>query len=131
MGTINYLQAIKPDTAHIRKIIENSLLCDWAIKIEYLDMESEIATWQTWDKTWFAVNSARPVLESLANCYKANPRFIIRIHAEKFRPQSTLLFCVYNPSHLLAEKDNLHSDAPDGRRPRQHVESTDRTGLIT
>ena len=130
MGTINYLQAVKPDIAYIRKIIENSLLYDWAIKIEYLDFESEISTWQTWDKTYFAVNSAQLVLESLSNCYKANPRFIIRMNAEKFHPQSKLMFCVYKPSYLLAEKANLQNGALDGRRPRKQIESTDQTGLI-
>ena len=31
MGSINYFQAIKPDTAKLRKVIENSLLgeCEW------------------------------------------------------------------------------------------------------
>ena len=105
MGTINYLQAIKPDMAYIKKIVENSLLSDWAIRIEYQDVESESASWRLWDNTFFALRSANPVLESLMNCYTKNSKCVIRINAEKFRPQSHLLYTIYNPSFALAETE--------------------------
>ena len=103
MGTINYLQAIKPDTAYIKKIIDNSLLSDWAIRIEYLDHASETADWQLWDKTFFAIRSASPVIASLDACYEKHSKCTIRIAAEKFRPQSRLLFSVYTPPILPEE----------------------------
>jgi ribulose bisphosphate carboxylase small subunit len=100
VGTINYLQAIKPDTAYIKKIIINSLLFDWAIRIEYHDVKAGAASWQLWDKPFFALRSASSVVESLMKCYMKNPGCIIRINAEKFRPQSQLLFTVYNPGFV-------------------------------
>ncbi|WP_455199535.1 ribulose bisphosphate carboxylase small subunit [Kaarinaea lacus] len=106
MGTIHYSQAIKPDTAYLRKIIENSLLCDWAIRIEYHGEETGVHCWQLWDKTFFAIKSAKDVVLAISNCYKAQPRSTIRIVAEKFRPQTRMLFTVYDPSYLLA-KDEL------------------------
>lgn len=105
MGTINYLQAIKPDTAYIKKIIENSLLSDWAIRIEFQEVGSELVSWQLWGNPFFALRSANTVLESLMECYSKNPKCTIRINAEKFYPQSQLLFTVYNPSHAPAEFD--------------------------
>jgi ribulose bisphosphate carboxylase small subunit len=105
VGTINYLQAIKPDTAYLKKIIENSLLSDWAIRIEFQEVESESANWLLWDNTFFALRSSIPVLESLMKCYTKNPKCTIRINAEKFRPQSHLLYTVYNPSIAPAETE--------------------------
>lgn len=130
MGTINYLQAIKPDTAYIKKIIENSLLSDWAIKIEYLEAGSESASWQLWEKTFFALRSAKPVLESLMNCYTKNPKSTIRINAEKFRPQSHLLYTVYNPSFAPVEAESK-PQITRTRLPREQSASTPRVNLIS
>ncbi len=103
MGTINYLQAIKPDTAYIRKIIENSLLADWAIRIEYHGIESDTNGWQLWDKTFFALRSADEVVQAIADCYTKQPQCAIRMNASKFRPQSSMLYTVYNPRFVPAE----------------------------
>ena len=102
MGTIHYSQAIKPDTAYLRKVIENSLLGDWAIRIEYHGEETGINCWQLWDKTFFAIASAKDVLQAITNCYKTHPRSTIRIFAEKFHPQTRMLLTVYNPQYLPA-----------------------------
>ena len=106
MGTINYLQAIKPDTAYIKNIINSSLLFDWAIRIEYQVVRSGSAGWEQWDQGFFALRSANPVIESLMKCYAKNSRCVIRINAEKFRPQSRLLYTVYDPSYIPGDTRN-------------------------
>lgn len=111
MGTINYLQAIKPDTAYIKKIINASLLFDWAINIEYQEAGSGSARWSRWDDTFFALRSAGSVIESLMNCYKSNPECTIRINAEKFRPQSRLLYTAYNPAYAASETEVKAQDS--------------------
>lgn len=103
MGSINYSQAIRPDTAHIKKIIESSLLADWAIRIEYDCGESHATDWRIWDKTCFAITSAKPVLDALLDCYTRHPKSTIRINAERFCTQTRLLYTVYNPQYLNAE----------------------------
>ena len=103
MGSINYSQAIRPDTAHIKKIIETSLLADWAIRIEYECGESHVTDWRLWGEPCFAITSAKPVLDALLDCYTRHPRSTIRIHAEKFSPETRLLYTVYNPQYLPAE----------------------------
>jgi ribulose bisphosphate carboxylase small subunit len=103
VGTINYSQAIKPDTAYIKKIIENSLLSDWSICIEFLSRDAKTTDWQLWDKAFFALRSAKPVMTALLDCYEKNSSCAIRIVAEKFRPQTRLLYTVYSP-HILPEE---------------------------
>lgn len=105
MGSVNYSQAIRPDTAYIKKIIENSLLADWAIRIEYHSGGVDTANWQLWNKAFFAIRSAEAVLESLLDCYTKHPRSSIRIHAEKFRPECRVLYTAYNPAYLPAGTD--------------------------
>ena len=103
MGSINYSQAIRPDKAYLKKIIESSLLADWAIRIEYQGDESSSNNWQLWGKAFFAIKSAEAVLTALMDCYAKHPASSIRLNAEKFRPQSRVLYTVYNPEYLPAE----------------------------
>ena len=102
MGSIDYFRAARPDTGHIRKLIENSLLFDWAITIEYADGNSETAFWQQWDDSFFALNSAEPVIVALTDCYNKNPGYAIRLIAVKFRPQIRMVHMVYKPTLLPA-----------------------------
>jgi ribulose bisphosphate carboxylase small subunit len=103
MGSANYLQAIKPDTAKIRKLVESSLLSDWVIRLEYETGKMETADWQQWDEAMFAVRSAEPVLTALSACYSKYPDCTIRINAEKIRPQTRMLYTVYNPGYVTAD----------------------------
>lgn len=104
MGSANYLQAIKPDIAKIRKLVENSLLSDWVIRVEYEAGEMETADWQQWDQAIFATRSAESVLSAISACYSKNPNSTIRINAEKIRPQTRMLYTVYNPGFFTADK---------------------------
>ena len=123
MGSINYSQAIKPDTAYVKKIIENSLLGDWAIRIEYQSEELESSSWQTWNKTFFAIDAADDVLIALRDCYAKHPKCTIRLHAERFRPQTRIIYTVYDPQHLPAETElnTQTSTRPSSRKYEQPV----------
>ena len=122
MGSINHSQAIRPDTAYLKKVIESSLLADWAICIEYQSDESETDGWQIWDKAHFAIRSATPVLDALLACCAKYPRCTIRICAEKFRPQTRLLYTVYNPQYLPAETA-IKPQTTSRQSPREHEQS--------
>jgi len=119
VGSINHFQAIRPDTAYLKKIIESSLLADWAIRIEYQAGQSDASCWQLWDKTYFAIRCAKPVLETLLDCYTKHPTSTIRICAEKYRPQTRILYTAYNPQHLPAETEANSTTCP-GQSPREH-----------
>lgn len=125
MGSIKHAQAIRPDTAYLKKIIESSLLADWAISIEYQTRDSEDPCWKIWDKVYFALRSANPVLEALLACYTEHPSSTIRLCAEKFRPQTCLLYTVYDPQYLPAETDTKPGS------PRQSPREQDPASLQT
>jgi len=103
MGAADYLQAIRPDTAKLRKIIDNGLLFDWIIRIEYSGGLSDRDNWLQWNEAQFAIRSAEPVLAALKQCYLKHPDRMIRIHAEKIRPETRMLFTVYNPRYATAD----------------------------
>ena len=130
MGSINHSQAIRPDTAYLKKIIESSLLADWAICIEYQSDEPETNGWQIWDKAYFALRSAKPVLEALLDCCTKHPKSPIRICAEKFHPQTRLLYTVYNPQYLPTETLSKPQTST-GQSHREHDQSSVQTRLST
>ena len=103
MGAADYLQAIKPDTAKLRKIIDNGLLFDWIIRIEYSGEHSDCDAWLQWEEAHFAIRSAEPVLDALKQCYLAHPDRVIRIYAEKVRPETSMLYTAYNPRYVTAD----------------------------
>ena len=114
MGSINYSQAIKPDIGYIKKTIENSLLADWLINIECLPHGAEHEGWQKWDKNFFAIKSAQPVITALLACYEKNPMYGIRIVAEKFRPQSRLVYTAYDPQYMKFAASSRHVQPTQG-----------------
>lgn len=103
MGSSSYLQAIKPDTGKIKKLIESSLLFDWIIRIELNHGESRHSRWKQWDQTFFALRAADSVIAALKSCYAKNPHCTIRINAEKVRPQTRMYFTAYDPQYLYTE----------------------------
>jgi len=129
VGSINYLQAIKPDTAYLKKIIETSLLSDWAIRIEYQSPEFETNSWLLWEKTFFAIRTAESVLAALLDCYTRHPKSSIRLNAEKYRPRSRILYTVYDPQLLPAEPE-FKSQTSTRQRNREHGALSTLFGLI-
>lgn len=130
MGSINYLHAIKPDIAYLKKIIENSLLSDWVIRIEYQSDKPDTDCWQLWGKAFFAIRSAEVVLARLLDCHTKNPESSIRLSAEKFRPQSRVLYTVYNP-RLLPPETDFKTQTSAGQRLREHDYPAVQTGIRT
>jgi len=81
------------------------LLADWAIRIEYQADNGQADSWQLWDEVIYAIHSAEPVLLALLDCHAKLPQSPIRINAEKFHPQSRMLYTAYNPHFLPVKSD--------------------------
>lgn len=81
----------------IEQFIDRSLLGDWSIRIEHSvgDSSQEDAVWLQWGTTLFAITSPKAVMEAIDDCHASNPSHDIRIHAEKFRPEMRMVYCVY------------------------------------
>ena len=103
MGSVSYTQAIRPDTGKLRKLIENSLRFDWIIRIEYASGECDATGWQQWGKTFFAIRSAEAILIAVTDCYQNNTDCTIRINAEKIRPQTRMLYTIYQPRYRFTD----------------------------
>jgi ribulose bisphosphate carboxylase small subunit len=107
MGSVSYTQAIRPDTAQIRKLVENSLLFDWVIRIEYTNRTTGSIPWEQWGKPCFALRSADSVIASIKSCYTNNPGYAIRLTAEKVQPRTRMIYSVYNPQTLTAAEQSI------------------------
>jgi ribulose bisphosphate carboxylase small subunit len=128
MGSVNYKQAIKPDTAKLKKIIEASLLCDWVVRIEYENGQSQSANWQQWEKPFFALRTANTVLTALVNCYTKHPHYVIRICAEKISPKTRMLYTVYDPRYLN-ENEVIRPEVSSPQHQGRRGDSISTTGV--
>ena len=85
---------------HNRKNIENfidqSLLGDWVIRVEYSGNNSQKQTgWIQWGSPIFAIRSPDEVMEAIDACHANFPSQEIRIYAEKVRPEVRMVYSVY------------------------------------
>ncbi|WP_455200392.1 ribulose bisphosphate carboxylase small subunit [Kaarinaea lacus] len=82
----------------IENFIDQSLMGDWIIRIEYSGRNAQgQSDWLQWDSTFFAITSSDDVMEAIDSCYAYFPDREIRIHAEKVRPQTRMVYSVYQP----------------------------------
>ena len=83
----------------IENFIDQSLLGDWVIRVEYSRNNSRgQADWVQWGSTMFAINSPDEVMEAIDACHTNYPEQEIRIYAEKVRPQVRIVYSVYRAS---------------------------------
>lgn len=93
MGSANQLRTPGPDRVQLKKIIENSLLSDWIIRIEHEHGDTN-SNWLQWGDTFFAIRSAESVLDTIMDCYHRNGNCSIRMNAEKVLPRTRMLYTV-------------------------------------
>lgn len=79
----------------VRLIIENHLLHDWAINIEYTyDAQFTSNSWNKWGVTFFKISNYSGVIDAIFSCHVNNPLSSIRLYAERFSPASSFYFCI-------------------------------------
>lgn len=83
----------------LTSIIDNHLLHEWAISIEYTDDIQYLNTkWNKWGNTFFKNFNSSGVIEEVFFCHASNPLCAMRLHAEKFSPESCLYFSICSVS---------------------------------
>jgi len=99
------LHCTPPCFSDLEKTINDSLLHDWAIRIEHIpNVTSRYANWQQWGKTLYSLDNPSLVLEALIACNKIFPEEEIRIKAEKSEPETNMIFWVYcKPDTVFSE----------------------------
>lgn len=81
---------------NIENFIAQSLLANWAIRVEYLDDQVHgQMNWRAWGKTLFAIASADAVLQAIDACHANYPDNEIRIYAENARPEIRMVYTVF------------------------------------
>lgn len=81
-------------------VIENHLLYDWAISVEYTDDIEYLNTkWNRWGDTVFKIKNSSGVIDNIFSCHTSNPLYAIRLHAERFSPTSSFDFLICSASY--------------------------------
>jgi ribulose bisphosphate carboxylase small subunit len=77
----------KRDFTEVKELIETSFMHDWAITIEYaVQTEHDGSQWVRWDKTFFAIKDAGPVMENIVACCECNPNCSMKMICEHYNP---------------------------------------------
>ena len=92
------------DLEKLETLIENSFTHDWILGVEYTDEATPKTTsWKLYGEAMFAVRNAEPVMDSIAACREKYPGHHIRLNAEKLKPRTRMLYCVYRAPENLPE----------------------------
>ncbi len=90
----------KYDFVKIKNLIENGLMHDWAISIEYaVKTHRNYTKWMKWDKTLFAIKDPDLVLEEIIACCKSNPECSMKLVCDRFSPDCRLIYCIYRKNN--------------------------------
>ena len=93
-----------PDLDQLKSLIESSFTHDWILRVEYTDEATPNShSWQQWGEAAFAIREAAPVMERIAACRDEYPMHNIRLNAEKLKPRSRMLYCVYRAPQTMPE----------------------------
>lgn len=85
----------KKDLVEIKNLIENGLMHDWAISIEYAARNHQNYTkWLKWDKKFYGIKDSNHVLEEIMACCKNNPECSMKLVCEQFSPECRLIYCI-------------------------------------
>jgi ribulose bisphosphate carboxylase small subunit len=88
-------------------LIGQSLFGDWLLRIEHLGTEPQSSSnWKQWGDAFFAVKDTERVMQALVACHASNPNHSIRIYAEKIRPETRLIYSVYDAAEDQAAEKN-------------------------
>ena len=119
MQLVENLNPVPPlhNREKIEGFIDQSLLGDWIIRVEYAGTNSHGQTdWLQWGSTRFAIRSPNDVMQDIDSCHAYFPNREIRIKAEKVRPETHIAYSVYRPTEASSIDHNtvnvsVNSDA--------------------
>lgn len=87
-------------------VVENCLLFEWAINVEYTDdIEYLNTSWNKWGKTLYKINNSSAVIDNIFLCHSSNPLCAMRLHAERFSPDACFDFLICSASYNRQNSD--------------------------
>ena len=115
------LKSVPSQTDTVRQMINDSLLYDWVIRVEYVISDANREDdWQQWKAPLFALKSPQAVLDAISACCTAHPYSPVRLNAEKLRPRTSVVYWIHHTEKpISSDKVNvarLHALMPDAQR---------------
>lgn len=93
--------ALQSCCIELEHLIRECLHTEWAIYIEYAEAHPQPYTnWKRWGEIFFAIKKSTQVLDSINACRSCFPGAYIRLYAEKFRPNTKLVYWVQSPDQF-------------------------------
>ena len=94
----------------IEKLVTENLRNEWIVRIEHTSRVCRYSTcWNSWGKALFALSDSPPVIDAITECRANHPTHAIRLCAEKVRPETRLIVCVFQPNdETQSEYDGQH-----------------------
>lgn len=88
----------------IDQLVNDSLHSEWAIYIEYARKDVETyMNWCRWGKVHYAVKDAKNIIDAIGACYASYPDYLIRLYAEKFRPNTHLIYWIQTSDKVSSD----------------------------
>ena len=95
MQRVHPLKIVRSQMDRLGQMINDSLLYDWVIRVEYVNPEmAREESWQQWKAPLFALKSSQAVLDAIAACRTAHPCSPVRLNAEKLRPRTHVVYWI-------------------------------------
>jgi len=95
----------------VESLIGQSLFGDWLLRIEHAGTEPQSSSnWKQWDDVFFAIKDTEPVMQALFACHASHPSHSIRIYAEKIRPETRMIYSVYDATKDQAAEKNAANE---------------------
>jgi ribulose bisphosphate carboxylase small subunit len=96
--------------SNIAQIVDTQLINNWTIRVEYADeIEYLTTSWKQWGMPYFKHVDSSIVIDSIFSCHVNNPLCAIRLHAEKFNPDSNLYYTICQTCNYSKQNQGIPS----------------------
>lgn len=86
-----------PHLEEVSALLRDHLQGDWIVRIEHLNPRDRLRTlWRTWGRTRYVRQGTEAVMDSILDCHLAHPQHSIRLCAERMRPETRLVYWIYD-----------------------------------
>ena len=99
----------------VEQLVRRSLRGNWVIRVEYADT-TQPADWQTWGKPLFAVRNSAALVDAILACRASHPMRAIRLNAERFHPDTRLIYWIHQAQQPKPERAHSTGGVPQTDR---------------
>lgn len=102
-----------PHLEEVSALLRDHLQGDWTVRIEHLNPRDRLRTlWRSWGRSQYVRHGTEALMDNILECHLAHPQHAIRLCAERLRPETRLVYWIYDADpesptggpHLAAER---------------------------